>query len=422
MYYFFYFPVGTDVACRRRPVVTWLLVGANVLVHVLTRLFDPSPALVYSLAFKPATPSLFTAITACFLHADLFHLVGNVLYLALLGGPVEDRLGRWRFLVLYLLSGVVAMAAQAVVILWHAPAIAHYPVIGASGAAAGILGALVVRLPHARVRVASATMLFLHGVHRVGIRYVPAVLAVIAWIGIQLAYGLALPQGRTAYWSHLGGLVAGVAMALAAGGRTAGRFERRLKAAERYMEQGNWFAAAGETESALRLEPESPLANALHGRALVAAGQRGKAILAFHRAVAGELGRGAMADAARLYLELERLLPGAVLEPGIQLRVAQALRLEGEYEAAARALHDFAAAHSGHPQAEMARLLAGELRADLTGDTEGAAALFRDIDPRRLSARWRAHLVSRRTGFGAPRREEAKCTPDPGFVGRDSPG
>jgi membrane associated rhomboid family serine protease len=429
MYYFFYFPVGTDIACRRRPVVTWVLVGANVLAYILTRVLRPSPALVYELAFKPATPSLISALTACFLHADLFHLAGNVLYLALLGGPVEDRLGRGRFIVLYLLSGVVAMSAQAAVVLLRAPALAVYPVIGASGAAAGILGALLVRLPHARVRVASATLMFLHGVHKVGIRHVPAVLAVMAWIGIQLAYGLALPQGRTAYWSHIGGLMAGVALAVAAGAGRAGRFEGRLRRAERYMEQGNWFAAAGECESAMRLSPDDPVVHAMHGRALVAAGRRAAAILAFHRAVAEELKRGAESAAVRVYLEMERLLPGAVLEPAKQLRVAQALRKEGEFEAAARALIDFAAAHSRHPQAEMARLLAGELRADLAGDAEGAAALFRDVDPRRLSPRWQTHLRARRTGLGASRRAggEPSLFPDveghsiDGSLAKDSP-
>jgi len=408
MYYFFYFPIGTDIACRRRPLVTWFLVAANVLAFVLTRVLRPSPALIYELAFKPANPSLISAITACFLHADLFHLAGNVLYLGLLGGPVEDRLGRGRFIVLYLLSGVLAMSAQAAVVLLRAPALAVYPVIGASGAVAGILGALLVRLPHARVRVASATLMFLHGVHKVGVRHVPAVIAVMAWIGIQLAYGLALPHGRTAYWSHLGGLVAGIALAAAAGAAGAGRFERRLRRAERYMEQGNWFAAAGECESALRLNPDDPGVHAVHGRALVAAGRRAAAILAFHRAVGGELKRGAESDAAHVYLEMERLLPGAVLEPAKQLRVAQALRREGEFEAAARALIDFAAAHSRHPQAEMARLLAGELRANLAGDAEGAAALFRDVDPRRLSPRWRTHLRARRTGLGASRPAAAK--------------
>ena len=174
------------------------------------------------------------------------------------------------------------------------------------------------------------------------------------------------------------------------------------------MEQGNWFAAAGECESALRLNPDDPGVHAVHGRALVAAGRRAAAILAFHRAVGGELKRGAESDAAHVYLEMERLLPGAVLEPAKQLRVAQALRREGEFEAAARALIDFAAAHSRHPQAEMARLLAGELRANLAGDAEGAAALFRDVDPRRLSPRWRTHLRARRTGLGASRPAAAK--------------
>lgn len=400
MYYFFYFPVGTDVACRRRPLVTWGLVAANILAYLLMRLLRPSPFQIYALAFKPGAPSLASTITACFLHADLFHLAGNMMYLALLGGPVEDRLGRARFLLLYLLSGAVAMIAQAAFVLIWVPALAMHPVIGASGAAAGILGALVVRLPHARVRVATATLLMLHGMHKVVVRHIPAVIAVAAWIAIQLAYGLAMPHGHTAYWSHLGGLVVGGVLALAAGAGRSGRFEQRLVRGEHYMKRGAWFAAVGEFESALRLEPGDGRAQVARARALVAAGNRAAAIAAFHKAVAGEIERGAEAEAARLYLELERLLPGTVLEPRAQLKIARALRRQGEFAVAAQALIDFATTYPAHPSSEVARLLAGEFRADLIGDSEGAAALFREVDVRRLSPRWQAYVRARRAGGG----------------------
>jgi len=398
MYYFFFLPVGTDVTLARRCIVTPFLVLANIAVFLLVDIVLRAPGLVYALAWKPAAPALLEALTACFLHAGPLHLAGNMLYLLLLGPAVEDRLGRVRFLSLYLLSGVLAMMAQAAFVLRFAPAFASYPVVGASGAVAGTLGALLIRLPHARVRVASATLLLLHGVHKVGVRFIAVPVAVFAWVVLQLGYGLFAPEGYTAYWSHLGGLAAGAALAVAGGALRAGRYERRLVRAARYAEGGGWFAASGEYESALRLA-RSPDAQVLgaYARALVAAGRRGRAIGIYQRAVGGELRRNAKAAVA-LYLELERLLPAAVLSGDDQIAIARALRAEGELEAAAQALIDYAEAYRGEPRAELARLLAAEVLARELGDLEGAATFYRDIDPRLLPPRWQRHLAARRAG------------------------
>lgn len=404
MYYFFYLPIGTDVVLRRRSLVTPFLVLANVVIYILVDFILRAPGLIHALAWKPAAPALFNAFAACFLHAGPLHLAGNMLYLLLLGPAVEDRLGRVRFLSLYVVSGILAMVAQAAFVLCFAPAFASSPVVGASGAVAGILGALLIRLPHARVRVAAATLLLLHGVHKVGVRYVAVPLAVLVWVLLQLAYGLFAPEGYTAYWSHLGGLVAGASLAVAGGALRAGRYDRRLARATRYAEEGNWFAASGEYESALRLTRVSdPQVLGAYARVLVAAGRRGRAIRAYQQAVGGEL-RREPAAAAALYLELERLLPAAVLAGDDQLAIARELRREGEFEAAAQALIDLAEVNRGEPRAELVRLLAAEVLARELCDAEGAATLYRDIDGRLLPPRWQLHLAARRAGCGRRRR------------------
>ncbi len=398
MNYFFFLPIGTDVTLARRSVVVPFLVLANIAVLLVVDFVLRAPGLVYALAWKPAAPALLDALTACFLHAGPLHLAGNMLYLLLLGPAVEDRLGRVRFLALYLVSGVLAMVAQAACVNLFAPDFAGHPVVGASGAVAGILGALLIRLPHARVRVASATLLLLHGVHKVGVRFIPVPVAVFAWVALQLGYGLFVPEGYTAYWSHLGGFVAGAALAVAGGALAAGRYERQVARAARYAEAGGWFAACGEYESALRLtrHPDAQVLGA-YARGLVAAGRRGRAIAMYQRAVGGELRRDRKAAVA-LYLELERLLPAAVLAADDQIAIARALRAEGEFEAAAQALIDYAAADPGEPRAELARLLAAELLLMELGDLESAATLYRDSDPRLLPPRWQRHLAARRDG------------------------
>jgi membrane associated rhomboid family serine protease len=400
MYYFFYLPIGSDITRRRPTVVTPILVAANIAAYVVTHTGAISPILFYFLSFRPDTPALINAFTACFLHVGLLHLVGNMIYLALLGAAVEDRLGRARFLAVYLLSGSFGMVAQMFIISLKAPEAAS-PVVGASGAIAGILGALLVRLPHAQVRVASAVLLMLHGVHKVGVRFVPGILAVAVWSGLQLAYALAMPAARTAYWSHLGGLVAGALLVLAGGNWQAGQLERRIRKGQRYMQRGSWYAAVGEFETAIKMGASlDPEVLATYARALVAAGRRRAAIDTFRQAVAIELERGEDDSAAELYLELERLLPASVLEPTAQLEIAGIIRRKGEFEAAALALLDFARAYPGHPQAEMARLLSAEISVELLGDIERAATLFGQVDVRTLSPRWRGHVLARRQGAG----------------------
>ncbi len=393
VYFFFFFPIGTDVTLRRRPWVTVGLVSACVLAYFATRLLPDGPLLLYQFAWKPRSPSLLTAITSCFLHAGLLHLVGNLVYLAFLGPPVEDRLGRRRFLLLYVLSGACAMAAQALVIQWRAPDLAASPVVGASGAVAGVLGAFLIRLPSARIRVLTATMFLLHGINKVTVKLVPAVVAVALWVILQLAYALTWADVRTAYWSHLGGLAIGAGIAISRGAWHAGRLERHRQRGVRYLEQGSFYAAVGELDAMFaKGGGGDPDDHGMHGRALVAAGRRAAAIQAFRRAIAIALGRGENAVALRHYLEMQRLLPATVLEPRDQLRVASALRREGEFEAAAVALADFTRAYPGSAKAELARLLTIEIRASVLGDVAGARELSRAADPRLLPERWRERL------------------------------
>ncbi|HWN82104.1 MAG TPA: rhomboid family intramembrane serine protease, partial [Candidatus Udaeobacter sp.] len=311
VYFFFYFPIGTDVGLRRRPWASIALLAINILAYVITHAWQPmGPRLLYALAWKPAHPTLVTAVTSCFLHASIFHLVGNMVYLACFGPPVEDRLGRRRFLTLYMLSGAVAMVAQALVIGLRSPEFLRTPVVGASGALAGVLGAFLVRLPGARIRVAAATLFMIHGINKVSIKFVPAVIGVAVWVALQLAYALAWADSRTAYWSHLGGLVIGAGLAFAGGAWLQGRLERHRQRAVRYLEQGSFYAAVGELESMFTLGGAADFeAHALHGRALVAAGRRATAIQAFRRAISHSLAQENQPAALQTYLEMQRLLP-----------------------------------------------------------------------------------------------------------------
>jgi len=153
-----------------------------------------------------------TFFTSMFLHGDLLHLGGNMLFLYIFGDNVEDTFGHARFLLFYLLAGIVASVAHimaslySVEVLRSAPSwVLNVPTIGASGAIAGVLGAYLVLYPKARV----LTLVFLGWIW---IAPIPAVFFLGFWFVYQLLYGILafeLPL-EVAYWAHVGGFAAGL--------------------------------------------------------------------------------------------------------------------------------------------------------------------------------------------------------------------
>jgi len=147
-----------------------------------------------------AVPERLTPITYTFLHGDIFHLVGNMLFLWVFGDNVEDAMGHFRFLIFYILSGIAAALFHAVM----TPASA-VPLIGASGAVAGVIAAYLMLHPRVRVWVL---------VMRVIPIQITAAFALGAWVLTQIVM-VAMPQmGPVAWWAHIGGLIAGAVLIL----------------------------------------------------------------------------------------------------------------------------------------------------------------------------------------------------------------
>jgi membrane associated rhomboid family serine protease len=213
---------------RGTPVVTRVLLLLNILVwlYVLTLLDRPALLRAFydrwaldpgelrrALAAGEATAAaLLPLVTHQFLHGGWLHLLGNLLYLWIFGDNVEDRLGSARYLLFYLAAGAFAALGQAIL----APA----PMVGASGAIAGVLGAYLVISPTARVR----TLVFL-GIF-ITVVTLPAVVVIGEWIVIQVLAGLEVmrvtPHGATAnvaYVAHVTGFVAGMVLVRLLGAR-----------------------------------------------------------------------------------------------------------------------------------------------------------------------------------------------------------
>jgi len=167
--------------------------------------------------FGPAVA--FSFLTSMFLHGGFMHIFGNMLYLWIFGNNVEDSMGRLRFLVFYLMTGVIAGTAQVL-----ASPDSRTPSIGASGAIAGVLGAYIVLFPNARVQ----TLIFLGYFARM--TQLPALLVLGFWFVLQLFNGLLAfgmtQMGGVAWFAHVGGFVAGLLLVrLFSLGRSRGQWE-----------------------------------------------------------------------------------------------------------------------------------------------------------------------------------------------------
>jgi membrane associated rhomboid family serine protease len=147
-------------------------------------------------------PPAATVLTSMFLHGGWMHLIGNMLFLWIFGNNVEDSMGHARFLIFYLLCGVAAVFAQAL----PDPG-SQVPMIGASGAISGVLGAYLLMYPHARVLVMIPIVFFPYFVR------LPALWVLGLWFGLQLLSELTSPQGAgVAFRAHIGGFLAGMAL------------------------------------------------------------------------------------------------------------------------------------------------------------------------------------------------------------------
>jgi membrane associated rhomboid family serine protease len=211
------FPLKDNVPTRSFPIVTAALIVANFAVWLFYQLPNLNHS-VTELAYQPCEvvhscpPGTavgegweLTWLTSMFMHGSWLHIIGNMLFLWIFGNNVEDAMGRARFLVFYLLSGLAATAVQTVVTLQAGTdAAAAVPNLGASGAVSGVLGAYLVLLPTESVLTLIIYFLI----------EVPAFLFLGFWFGFQIwegGFSLIQPQagGGVAFFAHIGGFVFG---------------------------------------------------------------------------------------------------------------------------------------------------------------------------------------------------------------------
>jgi membrane associated rhomboid family serine protease len=223
-------PIRDDQPRYSTPFVTWFLIALNLLIFLLEAALDERSLniLIQQFGVVPSHVAAFLAgspkyplpavvlpfLTSMFLHGSWMHVIGNMWFLFIFGDNVEDYLGHFKYLVFYILTGLIAMTTQVAINL-HA----SVPTLGASGAIAGVLGAYFVLYPRARV----LTWFF------VIVIWVPAWIILGYWFALQFLSGtataLAMPgpnMGGVAFWAHVGGFISGALLVKVFG-------ERRLR-------------------------------------------------------------------------------------------------------------------------------------------------------------------------------------------------
>jgi membrane associated rhomboid family serine protease len=208
------FPYKDDNPTNTFPFVTIGLIGLNILVFLLQLMSDvDGKRIVYAygaiphniVSFESTQPihPLLTLFTSMFMHGGVFHILGNMLYLWIFGNNIEDRLGHFRFILFYLFCGIAAALSHTMV-----AADSGVPMIGASGAVSGVLGAYILLFPMARIHTIIFLGFFVQSVQ------IPALIVIGFWAIIQIVNGLitqGMPnQGGIAWFAHAGGFLAGL--------------------------------------------------------------------------------------------------------------------------------------------------------------------------------------------------------------------
>jgi membrane associated rhomboid family serine protease len=211
-------PLRSETPRRTFPIVNVLLIVANIVVFayqlslppragdLLVRQFGLIPVRAERALAHPGAqsgPALVPLVTSMFLHGGILHILGNMLFLWVFGGNVEDRLGHLRYLGFYFICGIGAGLAQ-IAVNWGS----RLPSIGASGAISGVMGAYIVLFPSARVLTLVPLLFFFFTIR------LPALLMLGYWFVIQFLSGLStlgeINQGGVAWWAHIGGFILGM--------------------------------------------------------------------------------------------------------------------------------------------------------------------------------------------------------------------
>jgi membrane associated rhomboid family serine protease len=210
-------PIATNLRIIKTPWATYTIVAANILIHLFVTWntnFTISNRVAGTFGFIPASianlnlSAIPTLVTSVFLHGDLLHLTGNMVFLLVFGRKVETQLGRLNSSIFFVAAGITAAMTHTLV-----EPDSYVPLVGASGAISGVLGAFFIYNPRARITLVLDPVL-IYFLRRLKIR-LPAWVFLPIWLFLQISMGLKPQASSVAFWAHVGGFLAGAIMTVA---------------------------------------------------------------------------------------------------------------------------------------------------------------------------------------------------------------
>lgn len=355
-----FFPVRTDRRNTRIPWVNYALIGLNVVIFMLTArqvaTFGPAAAQGYNLEqifqglpvvrfyLWPDDPHLYQFLSYQFLHQDWMHLLGNMLFLWVFGNSVEDRLGKIGYVLFYLAAGILAGIA-------HALPAGAAPVLGASGAVAGVTGAYLALFP-----LSDVTIVFIFG----GSFEVSSLILICFRIAQDVLFQL-FGIGGVAYLAHLGGYAMGfvVGMALLITRLLPREPVDMLALIEHRRRRHQFKRMARQGFHAWDHAGANPASAGVAAAATKELSPQAQDLMRRRAAISRALADHRLPEAARLYSDLLRDDPKQVMAQQAQLDLANQLMSDGRYDTAAAAYELMLAAYPHYAQRHHVELILG---------------------------------------------------------------
>lgn len=399
--------------------------------------WEPRYSTLDWMAYHPNEPSpwrkLLGLIGSMFLHGGIMHVLGNMFFLWIFGRAVEDALGWPAYLGAYLLCGFAAALMQHIMTLIFSPASMGVPMLGASGAIAGVLGLFAPRFYRTPVRtfyvlpyaiplvligggilslifytvlgdyptsiflgivLALVGMYFWGRTWCWGIFKAPAAwwlaFYIIAFNVVPGLWGLRDAAGGdgVAHWAHIGGFGVGMLYAFLIGSPHEGRSEFGLEDAEKFYAEGDHQHAIKHAQDLVQTAAQEAPAHEVLGKSLAAQGKQEESLDYFKKAIVLYLRKGERIQAARAYLVASSYFPKFALSPAQQLAVGSIMESEGDYKNAVLALHKIFETSLDAPETEMALLRCARIYLDHLGRPREALPLLTAFAKQYPQSQW----------------------------------
>jgi membrane associated rhomboid family serine protease len=337
----------------------------------------------------PSDLSFLNMFTGMFIHSDIVHLAANMLFLWLFGRAVEFAMGGIEYLMFYVGSGFFSAVVHVAIVAMFALK-ADVPVVGASGAIAGVLGVYAIRFHRAKFKIAGLQ--------------VPAILVLFVWLALQAVLGFVSLYVTTyhvrsvqisfqsvGYWSHIGGFVFGMVVAQITKMDVLGHKDYLMKRVKTCLEKGAIFDALRCSDELVRFDFTDPVSHAELARVWALLNDREQSIASYQKTIELFLRAGHGSDAMKYISDMKHFWPGAKLDPPTMFRMGCYLEETGRFSDASESFTKLADESPESVEAQMALLKAGQLQMMKLKDPQGSVETLQKLVDNYPHSDWKTY-------------------------------